>query len=130
VCAPSLLGGPTPLKRPTDLARFHLLHDDDHSFWQTWLKAAGVSGVDVRRGTVFTDSGMLLQAAMGGQGVAIARSVLVSDALEAGALVRPFDLSMTTRFAYYLLALPERYEQDKRIVRKAPLEDGRLRFES
>ncbi len=113
VCAPQLLNGGTPLEQPHDLRHFPLLHDDDHSYWQTWLKAAGVSNVDALRGTVFTDSGMLLQAAMAGQGVAIARSVLVADALDTGALVRPFDLSMTTRLAYFLLTLPERYEQPK-----------------
>jgi LysR family glycine cleavage system transcriptional activator len=49
VCAPSLLKGPTALKKPADLKRFTLLHigsfPDD---WQVWLTAAGVKGVDAR----------------------------------------------------------------------------------
>ena len=34
------------------------------------------------RGTVYNDSGMLIQAAIGGQGVALARGALASDALQ------------------------------------------------
>ena len=113
VCAPALLSGPGALKELADLRRAALLHDDDHSHWRAWLQAAGVDDVDVSRGTIFTDSGMLLQAAMDGQGVAIARSVLVGDALASGALVRPFHLSMSTRFAYFVLCLPERAGQAK-----------------
>jgi LysR family glycine cleavage system transcriptional activator len=113
VCAPALLRGARALRRPEDLRRVELLHDDDHSFWRTWLAAAGIDGVDVSRGPIFMDSSMLLQAAMDGQGVAIARSVLVADALADGALARPFQLSISTRFAYFLVCLPERAMQPK-----------------
>ena len=113
VCAPKLLRTAEPLRQPQDLSHFPLLHDDDHSYWQAWLSAAGVDGVDVNRGTVFTDSSLLLQAAVDGQGVAIARSVLVQDALDDGTLVRPFDTRITTRFAYYVVMLPERAQHEK-----------------
>ena len=47
VCAPSLVKGPNPLKKPADLKRFTLLHigsfPDD---WQVWLTAAGIKGID------------------------------------------------------------------------------------
>jgi len=111
VCSPALLtGGLHPLVRPEDLIHHHILHDDGHSDWRTWLKAAQVVGVDPNRGTVFTDSGMLIQAALSGQGVAMARGVLVNDELESGALVRPFDLSLPAEYAYYVLVLPERLQ--------------------
>lgn len=113
VCAPQLLQGQHPIRGADDLRHAQLLHDDDHSHWRAWITAAGVKGVDVSRGTIFTDSSMLLRAAMEGQGVAIARSVLVADALASGTLVRPFELSMSTRFAYFALCLAERAEQPK-----------------
>ena len=54
VCAPSLLKGPNPLKKPADLKRFTLLHigsfPDD---WQVWLTAAGIKGIDASRGVTF-----------------------------------------------------------------------------
>jgi len=112
VCSPQLQNtGVHPLCEPDDLAYQHLLHDDGHNDWRTWLKAAKVTGVDPDRGTVFTDSSMLLQAAKSGQGVALARGVLVNDELEAGALVRPFELSLPAEYAYYVLVLPERLER-------------------
>ncbi len=113
VCSPALLDASGPLDRPRDLARVHLLHDDDHSDWRAWLDAVGSPEVNPGRGTVFTDSSMLVQAAIDGQGVAMARGVLADDALRQGLLVRPFAQSLPTEFAYYLVCLPERAEQPK-----------------
>lgn len=103
VCSPTLLEGEHPLAAPDDL-RFHtLLHDDGHGDWRTWLLAAGVTDIDPMRGTVYNDSGMLIQAAIGGQGVALARGALASDALSDGRLLRPFELSLPSEYAYYLV---------------------------
>ena len=63
----------------------------------------GVDSVDPTRGMVFTDSGMLIQAATGGQGVALARAVLAGDELAAGRLVRPFGQTLPTEYAYYFV---------------------------
>ena len=114
VCSPALLTtGPHPLRRPEDLIHHHLLHDDGHSDWRTWLKAAQVRGVNPSRGTVFTDSGMLIQAALSGQGIAMARGVLVNDELQSGALVRPFDLGLPAEYAYYVVVLPEGLQEPR-----------------
>lgn len=103
VCSPALLRGPTPLKKPKDLKTHILLHDDDHGDWRTWLLAANAEAVDPTRGPVFTDSSMLIQAAVAGHGVALARGALVADDLGSGHLVRPFELSLPVEFAYYLV---------------------------
>lgn len=116
VCSPELVTGPAALTSPADLARVPLLHDDNHSEWQAWLKAAGVEGVDAERGTVFTDGGIMVEAAITGQGVAMARRALVNEALRAGTLVRPFPQSLSTDLAYYVVCLPERADEP-RIVR-------------
>ena len=97
VCAPSLLKGPNPLKKPADLKRFTLLHigsfPDD---WQVWLTAAGVKGVDASRGVSFDFPLVAYQAAMDGLGVALGRQPLVAPDLKAGRLVVPFDFKMAT----------------------------------
>jgi LysR family glycine cleavage system transcriptional activator len=103
VCSPALLRGEPPLRRPADLAGHNLLHDDGHGEWRTWLLAAGVEGVDPAHGTVFTDSAMLIDAAIDGQGVALARGVLAAGAIAQGVLVRPFDLSLPAQYAYYVV---------------------------
>jgi LysR family glycine cleavage system transcriptional activator len=103
VCSPALVEGEHALHEPRDLEHHVLLHDDGHGDWRTWLLAASVDRVDPGRGPIFTDSSMLIQAAMAGQGVALARGVLAADELAAGRLVRPFTLSLPTEFAYYLV---------------------------
>lgn len=113
VCSPALLEGPHPLRTPADLAHFHLLHDDMLVDWRTWLLAAGVDNIDADRGTVLDDSAMVIQAALTGQGIALARSVLVEDELKAGHLIRPFKLSLPAEFAYYFVCPEQAVERPK-----------------
>lgn len=113
VCSPDLLQGPHPLECPADLVHFHLLHDDVHVDWRTWLLAADVEGIDAERGTVLDDSAMVIQAALTGQGVAMARSVLVEDELQAGRLIRPFKLSLPAEFAYYFVCPEQTVDRPK-----------------
>ncbi|HYG85836.1 MAG TPA: transcriptional regulator GcvA [Azospirillum sp.] len=110
VCSPRLL--PT-LTRPADLRHHTLLHDDYIITWGNWLAAAGVDGIEVSRGQHFTDSALVLQAAMEGHGVALARQVLAADDLAAGRLVRPFDVTLTGKYAYYLVAPPHYFSRPK-----------------
>jgi LysR family glycine cleavage system transcriptional activator len=114
VCAPKLLSGAHPLRRPEDLREHVLLHDDDHTGWQLWLELAGVEGVDPTRGPIFTDSAMVVQAAAEGQGVALARRVLAAGDLAAGRLVQPFEVSLPHDLAYYLVS-PEATAEQPRI---------------
>lgn len=106
VCSPNLLQGANPLKQPSDLARYTMLHDSMREDWRMWLEAANVQ-VQPRRSLGFSHSSMVLQAAVEGLGVALGRSVLVADHLAAGRLVKPFELSLEAEFAYFLVC-PER----------------------
>jgi LysR family glycine cleavage system transcriptional activator len=89
VCSPRLRQGRKRLRSPADLPAHTILHEESDADWRAWLKAAGVAEAP-RRATMFTDSSLMLQAAVAGQGVALGRSVLVRDELAAGRLVRPF----------------------------------------
>ena len=113
VCNPALLKGEHPLEDPEDLSHHTLLHDDGHGDWRTWLLAASVERVDPTRGMVFSDSSMLIEAAKQGQGVALARSVLAADELEAGTLVRPFGEGVPSEYAYYIVCPEDTAEQPK-----------------
>ncbi len=112
VCSPGLLDGPQPLQRPQDLAHHTLLHLDwtleeqTSPSWRMWLLAAGVSKVDATRGPRFSMESMMVQAAIEGQGVALAKTVLVAGDLAADRLVMPFDLSVCDplNFAYYVVS--------------------------
>ena len=110
VCSPALLDGEAPIETPHDLTRHTLIHDDsadrDASCpdWRMWLRAAGVDGVDAGRGPHFDQSSLVLEAAISGRGVALAKARLAEADLRAGRLVRLFDLSQPVRFAYYFVA--------------------------
>lgn len=96
VCSPALLDGDKPLKEPKDLRHHTLLHPewrqerDAQPSWQMWLRAAGVTGIDVTRGLRFSSDTMLAHAAADGLGVALALSSMVQRELRDGKLVRPF----------------------------------------
>jgi LysR family glycine cleavage system transcriptional activator len=103
VCAPSLRGR-ARLRTPADLARFTLLHDDN-SGWKVWLLARAVKEVDSERGPVFTDSSMVVEAALRGQGVGLVRLSLAADELAQGRLLTPFPRVelLPTGMSYYLV---------------------------
>lgn len=109
VCSPRLMIGDHPLRTPKDLAHHALLHDGspdkDESCptWPMWLKAAGVSGVDGARGPKFNQSSLVIEAAVAGKGVALAKSQLALADLEAARLVIPFDMSSPSAFSYYIV---------------------------
>ena len=108
VCSARLVDGPPRLRRPADLARATLLRQDRNDAWGAWLAAAGVAGIDIggidlSRGPVFNQASLAIDAAVDGQGVALARTALVSRDLLSGRLVRPFATSLPASFAYYVV---------------------------
>jgi LysR family glycine cleavage system transcriptional activator len=105
VCSPSIAAGPPRLTAPEDLKHYTLLHDIMVTDWNAWLDAADVAGVDGERGPGFNDSFHVIQAAIAGEGIALGRSVLVSDALSRGDLVRPFALSVPSAYSYFLVCV-------------------------
>jgi LysR family glycine cleavage system transcriptional activator len=103
VCNPKLLDGRNPLRGPSDLGRFTLLHVNDRQGWSQWLDLAGVAGVDASRGPVLSQASMAVDAAVDGQGVALARTALAAWDLIGGRLVRPFDVAMPASYAYWIV---------------------------
>ena len=101
-----------PLRRPADVARAPLLHDESMRRagrprgWQEWFRAAGVDHPDARRGTHFDDGHLVLQAAAGGAGLALGRLVYAVGDLEARRLKVAISPAMEMDVAYYLL-IPE-----------------------
>jgi LysR family glycine cleavage system transcriptional activator len=112
VCSPALLEGDEPLDRPDRLKHHTLLHDrssqDEAGFpdWRMWLLAAGLDGVNPGLGPQFDQSTLTLEAAIAGQGVALAKASLAESDLRAGRLVRPFGDAQRVAFAYYFVCPP------------------------
>jgi LysR family glycine cleavage system transcriptional activator len=106
VCAPELAAR---IASFDDLHRVPLLRDDQPDGWESWLAPRRIRDLDVRRGPELTDSAMVVDAAIRGHGVALARWSLAADALAAGRLVRPFPRvrPVPTGRAYYLVGHAE-----------------------
>ena len=102
VCSPALLKGRRALRTPADLAHHALLHVDDASLWNGWLRRFRVRDVDGARGVVFNQASMAIDAAIQGQGVAMARTALAAWDLLAGRLVRPFPQALAAPFAMWI----------------------------
>lgn len=118
VCSPRLLEGDAPLKTPSDLSRFLLLHDDNllntEPVWTDWLRAAGAEGVDGSKGLRFSNTYLSLEAATSGRGVVLAHEILAYDDLKSGRMVRPFAQAIdSSPLLYWFLCLPERADQPR-----------------
>lgn len=115
VCSPKLMTGEFALGRQENLRYQTLLHSEPPDDWEQWLAVYPVDNVDYRRGPRFSDDGLMLEAAIDGQGVAVSRAALVADDLAKGLLVRPFDLTLAHDWDYYLVC-PEATADRPKIV--------------
>ncbi|WP_295555259.1 LysR substrate-binding domain-containing protein [uncultured Hyphomicrobium sp.] len=106
VCAPSLTKGAQALRRPADLARHRLLHENTTSWWQEWIEGEGVNGVDPRAGAIFHDPSLAIREAVNGGGVALADNIMVEDLLAQGLLVAPFSIRRKIPSRYVLAVRP------------------------
>jgi len=110
VCSPQLLSERGCFQQPCDLTRETLIHDlsmDSHSgfpSWDEWLRRAGMTDVNTARGMKINNSAAVLQAAIDGQGIALARSVMARDDVASGRLVRLFPtVDFVSPLAYYIV---------------------------
>ena len=121
VCSPGLLQCEHPLREPADLKHQTLLHDastysnGSNPHWSAWLKHAGARDVDASRGLSFTPSHLVIDAAIDGLGVALAKDSWVEQDLRAGRLVRPFGVALPVESAYYMV-FPKHRAGDVRIA--------------
>ncbi|MDE2395976.1 MAG: LysR family transcriptional regulator [Burkholderiales bacterium] len=112
---PSLRG----LGAVADLARHTLLEDDDYRpsseylSWRHWLQLKAPPGLEPHGWIYLNFTHQLIQAALAGQGVALARVALVSEQLERGELVEPFGAAgrVTSPYGYWLVRWPGRRER-------------------
>src|SRR5690606_26739124 len=87
VCSPRLLPSGLPVADPRVLTTLPLLHKAVHSegewSWQLWFDRLGIGSAPRRNDELrFADMGLMLSAAIGGSGVALARSLLAYDPIK------------------------------------------------
>lgn len=119
VCSPALAGR---IASPGDLTSQMLLHERGSrrsaasASWDQWFERAGVEPGAVSREMGFGDATMMLQAAIEGQGVALAQELLVAYDLAAGRLAEPFDIEVPLQHTYYLAVSREAESREETAV--------------
>ena len=110
ICSPALTRDRTrPLKSPADLKHHVLLHYDDADraipslSWKVWLEAVGLAELKPAASLRFSHYDQVVDAAVGGQGVALGRRPLVRSLVADGSLVTPFDRASVVDRAYYIV---------------------------
>ncbi|CAM5511169.1 Glycine cleavage system transcriptional activator [Mycolicibacterium aubagnense] len=103
VCSPMLLAGtkaPLPAER---LDGYVLLHDA-HSRWPEFIETlTGRADAGGNKGMHFNQTALAIDAALGGQGIALASRGFVEADLAAGRLVDAFGVTMQSDRAYYVV---------------------------
>jgi LysR family glycine cleavage system transcriptional activator len=103
VCSPLIFSSGKKLKNIEDLANHTLLHYSSREDWKRWFKKIGLKGIDVNHGPIFSHSAMVVQAAIHGQGIALAHSVLAKPDIDSGRLICPFNEVLLSNNSHYIV---------------------------
>ena len=105
VCSPALVKK-RQLRRPADVLGHTLIHQSTRPHaWRDWLRLAGVDedAQGAGAGPKYELFSMIAQAVKAGLGLAVLPRFLVAEKIADGTLAVPFELTLTSDFAYYLV---------------------------
>ena len=112
VCSPSYLAQFNADSTPEDIFGKALLYLDDSQkdwiTWAEWFEAVNYPVVKPKNRVNINNYPMLLQAAINGQGVALAWGSLIDDYLQSGTLVRPVETVLRTQANFCMLEPSDR----------------------
>lgn len=104
VASPLLLEKLGPPDEDDNLTRYALLHDA-HNFWPQFLERAYPGGVTASAKNIrFNQTSLAVDAAVAGQGLALASLFFVQDDIDAGRLARPFATELRVGSDFYLVS--------------------------
>ncbi len=113
VCHPELLVSARRISGPAYLLQFPLLYGraslpgEGFPSWETWFRWAGLVRSPPPAGIAFDHHLMTVQAALEGQGVALAKRSIVMTDLIRGNLVQPWNAPYPLAFAHFLVCKNE-----------------------
>jgi len=117
VASPQLFKGGRMPDTLGALVDYPLLHDIDAGSeqpwlgWRGWFERAGLPTAPVSRGPQFSDSVVLVGAAVAGLGIAIGRAPHVGPLLARGQLVRVTQENWISPWNYFLMAPPAHFKR-------------------
>ena len=109
VCSPSLIDSERPLHALRDLRHQVLIHDemipvvDKRPSWHEWMKLAKLRGIDAESGPRYSNSVLVHEAVLEGQGIALVIKQHIESDVAAGRLVIPFPISLPSAYSYYMV---------------------------
>ncbi|XBS68121.1 transcriptional regulator GcvA [Acerihabitans sp. KWT182] len=118
VASPGLLHRFGTPREPAELLRYPLLTRDGADLvpkWAQWFQQVGAGIADLKENVRYADTNMTIEAALLGQGVALARSGHVEAEISDGRLVRLFDVPFPSPVAYYFVC-PKGVESQSHII--------------
>ncbi|OIN46181.1 LysR family transcriptional regulator [Pseudomonas azotoformans] len=118
VASPDLLKRFGAPHEPAELLRYPLLTRDGADLvpkWEAWFEHIGVSIAPLKESVRFADTNMTIEAALLGQGIALARSGHVEAEINDGRLVRLFELPFASPVGYYFVC-PKGIETQPHII--------------
>ncbi|PWR18005.1 LysR substrate-binding domain-containing protein [Zavarzinia compransoris] len=115
VASPTFVARRGPFAGPADMAAAPLIHEESREQWRQWLALAGLDPVPALHGPRLWHADAAVEAALQGQGIALANALLVGDDLAAGRLVEVLetDISLGT----YALRAPQASWGDRNTAR-------------
>lgn len=93
VCSPAYREAMQLSDNPQSLSKAEFLRLPRQP-WRPWFRKAGLAFQEPDQGLLFSHVGLIIDAAIKGQGVALVREVLVDKELKSGALVQLFDTTI------------------------------------
>jgi LysR family glycine cleavage system transcriptional activator len=108
VCSPRLMQDMSNAMDPEQLRKYRLLTIDWSSLctppptWAEWFRIAGCDDVEIHDTFIFSLSSLAIEAAISGNGIALAQRAMVVDDISAGRLIVPCEIELKLSSAYYL----------------------------
>lgn len=112
VCSPSFLADIGDIATPADLLHCTLLHEEaffaipNEISWPRWFAAQGIAYEGNTRPS-FSHTYLAIEAALNGQGIALAPEAFVAQDVRAGRLVRLLPQAVCSPYRFHLLRLPD-----------------------
>lgn len=111
VCSPAF-AETEGLRDPGGLLRVPLFDREMTEGWAEWFAAMGLGAAEPADLVRMRDASAAIEAALGGQGVAMANTSLVAADLAAGRLVRPVPGAIASAFAHHLVCPPTALQRE------------------
>ncbi|MFT6032307.1 MAG: LysR family glycine cleavage system transcriptional activator [Arenicella sp.] len=107
VCSPNFLASHPEIKKAENLSSSKLLVLDTKEAWinwNDWLNGCGLGGINKSASQIeINDYPLLIQAALNGQGIALAWHTLIDKYIADGSMVAPITARLRTESKFYLI---------------------------